>query len=88
MSSIKNICIYLMKENPTLITDEIQSNISTPKLSFENNNTFILKAEVLNFDEFKTIEINKDSFAKNDLTNAFDSDMYIDNRLFLIVKIL
>lgn len=64
-----------MKENPTLIIRKDQGNASSAKLGFENNNTFILKAEILNFDEFNTIEVNQESFAKNDLTNAFDSDM-------------
>jgi len=73
--------IYLVKENPKLIVNENQSN-SIPRISLENNNTFILKLEILNIEEFKTIEVNQDSYAKIDLTNSFDSDMYL-NFLFI-----
>lgn len=76
MGLIKNVTVYLMKENPRLVIEENQnSSPAAAKLCLENNNTFILKAEVQSFDEFKTIEVNQDSFAKNDLTNAFDSNM-------------
>ncbi len=76
MRLIRNLTIYLLKENPRIFIEEKQNDLlSSPKLSLENNNSFILKAEIQSFAEFITIEVNQDSFAKNDLTNAFDSDM-------------
>lgn len=65
--------LYLIKENPHITNDNQENSLS--KLSLENENSFILKIEILNLEEFKTIEVNKESYLKIDLTNSFDSNM-------------
>jgi len=71
LESVKNLTIYLIKEDPKLrIKDNLE--ILSTDMIIENDKTFILKVGKLKIDEFKDIEMNQNNNLKVDLKNTFD----------------
>ena len=70
--------IYLIKEDPKISFDENidnkenKFNFLNPKITVENNNTFILQISNLKIEIFKNLEINNQQHLKVDLKNTFD----------------